>query len=118
MSKKNKDVEVVMEVDGKQVETENVETKPEVKGEKSYIIDKNNNKSDKNKDKKKKKDQKPKTNKVKEMFGELKRVTWPSFGTVLAKTGVVLAVVVFFFVVLFGIDWLMSLLYKLLTKTM
>ena len=110
MAKNNKEVEVVMEVDGKEVEVQNEQTP--VKAEK------NNNKTEKNKDKKKKKDKKPKTNKVKEVVGELKRVTWPSFPTVLAKTGVVLAVVAFFFVVLFGIDWLMSLLYGLLTKTM
>ena len=114
MSKKNKDVEVVMEVDGK--ETEYSAEKSLIKD--SKVKEDKNNKNDKNKDKKKKKENKPKSNKVKEMFGELKRVTWPSFGTVMAKTGVVLAVVVFFFVVLFGIDWLMSLLYKLLTKTM
>lgn len=110
MAKKNDNVEVVMEVDGKEVEVQQ-----EQKTEKP---EKSNNKTEKNKDKKKKKESKPKSNKVKEMFGELKRVTWPSFGTVLAKTGVVLVVVLISFVVLFGIDWLMSLLYKLLTKTM
>ena len=103
MSKKVEDVEVVMEVDGKVVE-QPAETKPE----------KNN--KDSKKDKKKKKEKSNKSNKAKEMASELKKVTWPSFTTVLTKTGVVLAVVLFFFAVLFGIDYLLSLLYELLTS--
>lgn len=107
MSKKVEDVEVVMEVDGKVVDMPETETSKQVK-----------NNQDNKKNKKKKKEKVVKSNKAKEMVSELKKVTWPSFTTVLVKTGVVLLVVLFFFAVLFGIDYLMSLLYKLLTKTM
>ena len=52
--------------------------------------------------------------KFKETFSELKRVTWPSFTTVLKTTGVVLVVVFAFLVVVTGIDsllgWLLSLI--------
>ena len=105
MSKKVEDVEVVMEVDGEVVE------------QPAPAKEVTNNKDEK-KDKKKKKEKKQKSNKAKEMVSELKKVTWPSFGTVMAKTGIVLVVVLFFFVVLFGIDYLLSLLYELLSKAM
>ena len=69
----------------------------------------------KNKDaKKKQKEQKPKRNKAKETVSELKKVTWPSFGTVVKNTGMVLAVVLIFGLVIFGIDSLLSWLIKLL----
>ena len=56
--------------------------------------------------------------KIKETASELKKVTWPTFGSVLKKTGVVLAVVLIFAVVLFGIDRLLSWLFELLTNAM
>ena len=52
--------------------------------------------------------------KCKEMFSELKKVTWPSFPTVIRQTGVVLAVVLFFLVLVFAFDSLLSLAYTLL----
>ncbi|MGN1222697.1 MAG: preprotein translocase subunit SecE [Christensenellales bacterium] len=51
---------------------------------------------------------------TKEIVSELKKVTWPSFGKVCKQTLVVLGVVIFFTVVLFGIDRLLSWLFKLL----
>ena len=51
---------------------------------------------------------------IKESFSELKKVTWPTFGKAVAKTGAVIAVVLFFGVILFGLDRLLSLLYELL----
>ncbi len=46
-------------------------------------------------------------------WSELKKVAWPSFGTVLKNTGIVLCVVLFFAIILFGVDslfaWLVSL---------
>ena len=54
--------------------------------------------------------------KLKETVSELKKVSWPSFGTVVKKTGVVLAVVVIFTVVLFGFDYVLGLLYNLFTS--
>ena len=80
---------------------------------------KDNKPNDKAKDKKNKKVKKQsKTAKrIKETTSELKKVTWPSFGTVVKKTGVVLAVVIIFAVVLFGIDRLLSWLFELLTTS-
>ncbi len=52
--------------------------------------------------------------KTKETVSELKKVTWPSFGKVCKQTAIVLGVVLFFTVVLFGIDRLFSWLYTLL----
>jgi preprotein translocase subunit SecE len=52
--------------------------------------------------------------KIKESWGELKKVTWPTFANVVKKTGVVILVVVLFTVVLFGIEYGLGSLYKLL----
>ncbi|MBE5751196.1 MAG: preprotein translocase subunit SecE [Clostridia bacterium] len=49
--------------------------------------------------------------KFKETFSELKRVTWPKFGTVLKTTGVVLVIVAAFLAIITGVD---KLLLKLL----
>jgi len=54
------------------------------------------------------------TKNVKESFSELKKVSWPTFGKAVAKTGAVIAVVLFFALVLFGLDRLLSWLYELL----
>ena len=52
--------------------------------------------------------------KFKEVFSELKRVTWPSFTTVLKTTGVVLVIVCAFLAVVTGVDallgWLLGLI--------
>jgi len=42
--------------------------------------------------------------KAKDIFSELKKVNWPTFAKVLKKTGVVLAVVLVFLVVIFAFD--------------
>ena len=63
-----------------------------------------------------KKANQPKRSKTKETVSELKKVSWPSFGTVVKKTGVVLTVVVIFTIVLFGFDFVLGLLYDLFTK--
>ena len=52
--------------------------------------------------------------KFKETFSELKRVTWPSFLTVLKTTGVVLVIVFAFLVVVTGVDALLGLLLGLI----
>lgn len=53
--------------------------------------------------------------KTREVFSELKKVTWPSFQTVLKQTGVVISVVCFFLVLIFGIDSGLLFLYGLIT---
>ncbi len=69
-------------------------------------------------DKKKKKEKVKKPNKVakalKDTGSELKKVTWPKFGQVVKQTGIVLAVVIIFALVLLGLDKLCSLLVGLL----
>ena len=55
--------------------------------------------------------------KCKEVFSELKKVTWPSFGKVIKSTGVVIAVVLSFLVaftaVNFGLNELLGLIASL-----
>ena len=53
--------------------------------------------------------------KCKETFSELKRVTWPSFTTVLKTTGVVLVVVAAFLIVITGVDQLLTWLLDLIS---
>jgi preprotein translocase, secE subunit len=53
---------------------------------------------------------------LKEGFMEIKKVTWPSFGKVVRQTGVVLAVCLFFLVVLAAMDLGLGELMKLLTS--
>ena len=55
--------------------------------------------------------------KIKETFSELKRVTWPKFGTVVKTTGVVLVIVLAFLIVVTAVDFGLSELLKLLTRT-
>ena len=43
--------------------------------------------------------------KCKEVFSELKKVTWPSFGKVIKSTGVVIAVVLSFLVVFTAVNF-------------
>ncbi|MDR1138653.1 MAG: preprotein translocase subunit SecE [Clostridiales bacterium] len=52
---------------------------------------------------------------IKETLSELKKVSWPSFKTVIKSTGIVLAVVLFFLIALIGIDGLLGFLYRMLT---
>lgn len=54
--------------------------------------------------------------KTKETFSELKKVAWPKFGKVAKATSIVVAVVAIFTIVLFGIDFGLSKLHKLLIK--
>lgn len=54
--------------------------------------------------------------KSKETFSELKKVSWPSFSKVVKQTAIVLGVVIFFTIILFGIDRLLSWLFSLLVN--
>ncbi|HIZ03345.1 MAG TPA: preprotein translocase subunit SecE [Candidatus Borkfalkia avistercoris] len=53
--------------------------------------------------------------KIKEVFSELKKVTWPSFGKVVKATGVVISVVVIFLIVFTAINFGLSSLLDLVT---
>lgn len=90
-------------------ETTVVETKASKKEEKAP----------KAKDVKKKKvskDTAPKKSRIKETLGELKKVTWPSFGKAMKQTGMVLAIVLVFGVVVLGLDLLISFIINLLSS--
>ena len=58
----------------------------------------------------------PRKSKFKEVFAELKKVNWPSFGKTMKQTGMVLSIVLIFGVVVLGFDTLISWLLGLLTK--
>lgn len=106
-----------------EAEVKNAEVVEETKVEtaKAEIVADNktpekSNKKDKKQDKKKAKKEARQGGlgkKLKETGSELKKVSWPTFGKVMKQTGVVLAVVAVFTVVLFGIDYLLGLLFNL-----
>ncbi len=78
-------------------------------------VEKNNNKE------KKKANNKPNFFKriwikIKEVFSELKKVTWPSFGKVVKQTGMVIAVVALFLVVISLMDFGLTALLDLIVK--
>ena len=54
--------------------------------------------------------------KCKEVFSELKKVTWPSFGKVVKSTGVVIAVVLSFLVVFTAVNFELNELLGLITS--
>ena len=54
--------------------------------------------------------------KLKEVFSEIKKVTWPSFSKVVKQTGVVVGVVLAFFVVIMLMDLGLGKLLTLLTS--
>ena len=54
--------------------------------------------------------------KFKEVFSELKKVSWPDFKTVVKNTGIVLGIVAIFLVVITLIDFGFGELFKLITK--
>jgi preprotein translocase subunit SecE len=69
----------------------------------------------------KKKDKKPGFfkklgGKIKDVFSELKKVSWPTFGKVVKQTGVVLAVVLIFLVLITAFDQGLLALVKLVSK--
>lgn len=85
--------------------------KKQDKKSKEKVVDK----KDKKKDKKKNKDKSGGIGKkTKETISELKKVTWPTFGEVVKKTGIVIAFVLIFGLFLYGVNtllgWLVSLL--------
>ncbi len=95
-----------------------LQTKDTEKTEKVKQSEIKNSKSQKNvkKAKKDKKDKGSLKRKAKETVAELKNVTWPTFGEVCKRTGVVLVVVLVFAVIIFGMDYGLGALMTLLTK--
>ena len=121
--KKNLEQEVLISETEETTDAVVVTDEIEVKPAKEEKVSKNSKQENKSKDdkSKNKKDKKPKEKgkfkrKARETMSELKKVTWPSFGEVCKKTGIVLSVVVVFGLVLFGLDALLGFLFGLLTK--
>jgi|GEM_PF-1279481 len=52
----------------------------------------------------------------KETFAELKKVSWPSFSDTVKQLGAVIAVVLFFLVILMGFDALLGWLFRSFTE--
>lgn len=121
MSKKQKQVETqIQEEESTKIDeiSEGVVVKDEQKQAQTSKEAKN---TDKKNDKKKEKKKKDKSNggiakKIKETMSELKKVTWPTFGEVCKKTGIVIAFVLIFGLFLFGINTLLGWLVGLLVK--
>lgn len=113
MGKKNKNKKVAENPEMEtalQNEAEVVETKEPAQNKKTA------NKAEvkgKKKAKKEKKENKL-VRRLKETGSELKKVSWPTFKQTLKKTGVVLAVVLFFGLVLFTFDYVLTVCSKLL----
>ncbi len=55
--------------------------------------------------------------KIKDVFSELKKVNWPKFPKIVKQTGIVLAVVLIFLVVITAFDFGLLELLKLVTPT-
>ena len=118
MSKKNKsNVEKQKTNLEAEVVVSDVDT--QVKVEETKKADKKQDKkakADKNGKKKNPKEKGKLKRKAKETVSEIKKVTWPSFGEVCKKTGVVLVVVLVFALIIFGIDTGLGALMGLLVK--
>lgn len=110
MAKNKKVVEDVEVIEPDKVnETDSDTDTKVVKDDKKTAKD--NKKSQKNNNKTEKKSI---GKKGKEIYSELKKVSWPSFGKVVKSTCVVIVVVAICTLLLFGIDMLLQLVYDLL----
>ena len=76
--------------------------------------EKNKKIDNKTKAKKKEKKQSKIAKTTKETVSELKKVTWPTFGEVVKKTGIVIAFVVIFGLFIYGVNTLLAWLTGLL----
>lgn len=106
--------EVVVEEQKEETQEESKETTKEEKKKDDKSSSKKDTSKDKKKDKKKKENKRGLVKRTKETASELKKVTWPSFAEVVKKTGIVIAFVVIFGLLIYGIDillgWLVGLL--------
>ena len=101
------------------VEEQVVEVEETSKKKTEKVVENKNKKDNKNSKDNKKKDKKKEKKggigkNVRGTASELKKVTWPTFGEVVKKTGIVVSFVVIFGLFLYGINtllgWLVSLL--------
>lgn len=116
MSKKQKELEkdvTEQELNAEKEISEGVVSKDDKKQDKKSK-DNKNDKNDKKKNKQKKEKKGGIGKKTKETISELKKVTWPSFGEVVKKTGIVIAFVLIFGLFIFGVNTLLAWLVGLL----
>ena len=57
----------------------------------------------------------PKKSRMKETFGELKKVSWPTFGKTMAQTGMVIGVVAIFALLVLGVDLFLGWIFGLIS---
>lgn len=95
------------------IEHENITTETAVTAVAEIKDEKQDKKAEKSSKKKKEKKPSKIKQKSKEVFSELKKVTWPTFPQIVKKTATVLGVVAIFAVVLLGIDKLLQVVYEL-----
>ncbi len=107
-TKENAEIEKSDEV---LTEVSKKEIKKQAKANESVKASKQNKQS-----KKKAKNDKPKRNRVKEIFSELKKVSWPSFKKTCKQTGTVLVVVAVFMLIVLGIDSLLTWIINLIVN--
>ena len=116
MSKKQKELEkdvTEQELNAEKEISEGVVSKDDKKQDKKSK-DNKNDKNDKKKNKQKKEKKGGIGKKTKETISELKKVTWPSFGEVVKKTGIVIAFVLIFGLFIYGVNTLLAWLVGLL----
>jgi len=104
MSKKNK-TQVQEPKTNLQAEVESAQQVEVAKASKEPAVVKAEKKQKMEKNKKNPKEKGKFKKKAKETISEIKKVTWPTFGEVCKRTGVVLVVVLVFALVIFGIDY-------------
>ena len=117
MAKADKNQQV--EVSEQNAQEEQVLTDSQIKNQKKQekLQQKKQAKAKENKkDKKKASEPKQKNNKAREVVGELKKVTWPTFGKVVKNTLLVIGIVLLITIGLFVVDRLFSWVYQLLVN--
>ena len=57
----------------------------------------------------------PKRSRMKETFGELKKVSWPTFGKTMAQPGMVIGVVAIFALLVLGVDLFLGWIFGLIS---
>lgn len=111
---KNKPTKEVPEMEKSEEVLTVVDTKKAKKQDKVNKKDASDKKTKQTK--KKAKSDKPKRNFFKEIFSELKKVNWPTFGKACKQTGTVLVVVGIFMLAVLGIDSLVAWILDLIVK--
>lgn len=107
---KNNKVETAEVLENETAQTVEVAETKEITTEKKNKKDSKKNKAAKNSAPVQKR------SRAKETIGELKKVTWPSFGKTMKQTGMVLSLVLIFGVVVLGIDLLISFIINMLSS--